>query len=82
MVNLAAGETGGERGVGPNAVGKGKKGDVVKVTVMLANMDKWAEMNKVYVGFFPKHFPARSAFGATGLSLGAWIEIECIAVLK
>ena len=44
---------------------------VVKVTVMLANMDEWAEMNKVYVGFFPGHFPARSAFGATGLALGA-----------
>jgi reactive intermediate/imine deaminase len=55
---------------------------VVKVTVMLANMDEWAEMNKVYAGFFPKHFPARSAFGATGLALGARVEIECIAVLK
>jgi 2-iminobutanoate/2-iminopropanoate deaminase len=55
---------------------------VIKVTVMLANMDEWAEMNKVYVGFFPKHFPARSAFGATGLALGARVEVECIAVLK
>ncbi len=55
---------------------------VVKVTVMLANMDEWAEMNKVYVNFFPKHFPARSAFGATGLALGARVEIDCIAMLK
>jgi reactive intermediate/imine deaminase len=54
---------------------------VVKATVMLADMAEWAEMNKVYVTYFEKHLPARSAFGATGLALGARLEIECIAVL-
>jgi 2-iminobutanoate/2-iminopropanoate deaminase len=54
---------------------------VVKATVMLADMAEWGEMNKVYVTFFDKHLPARSAFGATGLALGARVEIECIAVL-
>ena len=54
---------------------------VVKATVMLADMAEWAEMNKVYVTYFEKHLPARSAFGATGLALGARVEIECIAVL-
>lgn len=55
---------------------------VVKVTVMLADMKEWPEMNQVYVGYFPKHLPARSAFGATGLALGARVEIECIALVK
>lgn len=55
---------------------------VVKVTVMLANMNEWTAMNKVYVSFFPGHFPARSAFETTGLALGARVEIECIATLK
>jgi 2-iminobutanoate/2-iminopropanoate deaminase len=55
---------------------------VIKVTVMLADMSEWAEMNKVYVRYFLKHLPARSAFGASGLALGARVEIECIAVLK
>lgn len=55
---------------------------VVKVTVMLADMTEWAEMNKIYVTYFPKHLPARSAFGASGLAGGARVEIECIAVLK
>lgn len=55
---------------------------VVKVTVMLADMSEWPEMNKVYVSYFPKHLPARSAFGANGLALGARIEIECIAMLR
>jgi len=55
---------------------------VVKVTVMLADMSEWAEMNRVYVIYFPKHLPARSAFGTNGLALGARVEIECTAMLK
>jgi 2-iminobutanoate/2-iminopropanoate deaminase len=55
---------------------------VIKVTVMLADMTEWEAMNIVYVTYFPKHLPARSALGANGLALGARVEIECIAVLK
>lgn len=55
---------------------------VVKVTVMLADMNEWVEMNKVYVIYFSGHLPARSAFGTNGLALGARVEIECLAVLK
>jgi 2-iminobutanoate/2-iminopropanoate deaminase len=55
---------------------------VIKVTVMMADMSEWAEMNKVYATYFAKHLPARSAFGANGLAMGARVEIECIAVQK
>jgi 2-iminobutanoate/2-iminopropanoate deaminase len=55
---------------------------VIKATVMMADMSEWAEMNKVYVTYFDKHLPARSALGANGLAMGARVEIECIAVLK
>jgi 2-iminobutanoate/2-iminopropanoate deaminase len=55
--------------------------DVVRCTVMLADMSEWGAMNQVYTGFFPRQLPARSAFGATGLALGARVEIECVAVL-
>src|SRR5262245_22822318 len=55
---------------------------VIKVTVMLADMAEWAEMNKVYVTYFERHLPARSSFGTTGLALGARVEIECVAVLS
>ena len=55
---------------------------VIKATVMLADMSEWAEMNKVYITFFDKHLPARSALGANGLAMGARVEIECIAVLR
>ena len=54
---------------------------VVKCTVMLADIAEWPAMNQVYVTFFKTHLPARSAFGATGLALGARLELECMAVL-
>ncbi len=54
--------------------------DVVKCTVMLADIAEWAAFNAVYRTFFPPPYPARSAFGATGLALGARVEVECIAV--
>jgi reactive intermediate/imine deaminase len=53
--------------------------DLVKCTVMLADMTKWAEFNEVYRTFFTDHFPARSAFGAHGLALGAQVEVDCTA---
>ena len=54
--------------------------DVVKCTIMLADMSKWAEFNKVYVSYFaPDKLPARSALGCNGLALGARAEVECIA---
>jgi len=54
---------------------------VVKCTVMLADISEWETMSSVYVTFFPKHRPARSALGANGLALGARVEIECIATV-
>ena len=54
---------------------------VVKCLVMLADIGEWARMNTVYVTFFPVNRPARSAFGATGLALGARVEIECMATV-
>ena len=52
---------------------------VVKCTVMLADIREWADMNQVYVTFFPTHKPARSAFGTSGLALGGRVELECMA---
>jgi reactive intermediate/imine deaminase len=53
--------------------------DVLKCTVMLADMAEWPALNEVWRGFWQKPYPARSAFGATGLALGARVEIECLA---
>lgn len=53
--------------------------DVVKCTVMLADIAEWADFNEVYKEFFAPPYPARSAFATTGLALGARVELECIA---
>jgi len=53
---------------------------VVKCTVFLADMREWQDFNDIYVTYFRVRKPARSAMGATGLALGARVEIECIGV--
>jgi 2-iminobutanoate/2-iminopropanoate deaminase len=55
-------------------------GDVFKCTVMIADMKNWPAFNSIYVPYFPAgKLPARSAFGANGLALGAQLELECMA---
>jgi reactive intermediate/imine deaminase len=53
--------------------------DLVKCTVMLADIGEWAAFNEIYKTYFKDRFPARSALGANGLALGARVEVECIA---
>jgi len=54
--------------------------DVFHCTAFLADMKDWPAFNTVYVPYFPAgKMPARSAFGANGLALGALLEIECQA---
>lgn len=56
---------------------------IFKCTVMLADMSKWGGFNKVYLTYFDSgRLPARSAFGANGLALGAQVEVECMAYIK
>ena len=53
--------------------------DVVKTTVLLADMADFAAMNAVYAEFFPGNCPARAAFAVKELPKGALVEIEAIA---
>ena len=52
---------------------------VVKCTLFLADIADWPTFNGVYREFFPTILPARSALAASGLALGARVELECIA---
>jgi len=55
--------------------------NVVKCTIMLKDMSLWEKFNGIYLTFFDRNkLPARSAFGATSLALGADVEIEAWAV--
>lgn len=53
--------------------------NVVKTTVLLADMSLFGEMNEVYGETFGQPFPARSAFAVKALPMGALVEIEVIA---
>ena len=52
---------------------------LVQCTVALADMADWPAFNEVYRGYFKEHFPARMAYGANGLALGARVEVQCNA---
>jgi reactive intermediate/imine deaminase len=57
--------------------------DIIKCTVFLADIAQWPEFNEVYASYFVKgRYPARSALGASGLALGARVEVECIAATQ
>ncbi len=53
--------------------------DVVKTTVLLANIEDFAAMNAVYAEFFTDNKPARAAFAVRDIPKGALVEIEAIA---
>ena len=54
--------------------------DVVKTTVLLADIADFGPMNEVYAKFFTDACPARAAFAVKDLPKGAKVEIEAIAV--
>ena len=52
--------------------------NVVKTTVLLADMEYFAPMNEVYAEEFKAVFPARCAFAVKELQKKALVEIEVI----
>ena len=53
--------------------------DVVKTTVLLADIADFAAMNAVYAEFFSENKPARACFAVRDLPKAALVEIEAIA---
>ena len=53
--------------------------DIVKTTVLLANMADFAAMNAVYAEFFPDMKPARVCYQVAALPMGALVEIDAVA---
>ncbi len=53
--------------------------NIVKTTVLLADIADFGTMNEVYSTQFNGTFPARSAFAVKDLPKGALVEIEVIA---
>ncbi|WP_304708630.1 Rid family detoxifying hydrolase [uncultured Rikenella sp.] len=56
------------------------KNDVVKSTVLLADIADFATMNEAYAEFYTDKLPARVAYQVAALPMGALVEIETVAV--
>ena len=54
--------------------------NIVKLTVFLTDLSRFAELNEVFLEFFSENPPARSALEVSKLPLGVDVEIECIAI--
>jgi 2-iminobutanoate/2-iminopropanoate deaminase len=52
---------------------------VVRVLVMITDIEQWAGMNEIYRAYFPNDPPARSAIGVQ-LNNGMKVEMECTAL--
>ena len=55
---------------------------VVKTTVLLADIAEFGAMNEVYAEFFREPYPARAAFQVAAIPKGAKVEIEAVAVVE
>ncbi|XP_038601911.1 2-iminobutanoate/2-iminopropanoate deaminase isoform X1 [Tachyglossus aculeatus] len=57
-------------------------GDVVKTTVLLADINDFNAVNEIYKQYFKSNFPARAAYQVAALPKGGRVEIEAVAVTK
>lgn len=56
--------------------------DVVKTTVFITDMSKFALVNEIYAKYFTEKAPARSCVEVSKLPKGCLVEVEAIAVRK
>ncbi|OXB61426.1 hypothetical protein ASZ78_004458 [Callipepla squamata] len=54
--------------------------NVVKTTVLMADIKDFNDMNDIYKQYFSSNFTARAAFQVAALPKGARIEIEAVAI--
>ncbi|XP_032629433.1 2-iminobutanoate/2-iminopropanoate deaminase [Chelonoidis abingdonii] len=54
--------------------------NVVKTTVLMADMKDFSDINETYKQFFRSNFPARAAYQVVALPKDAQVEIEAVAI--
>jgi reactive intermediate/imine deaminase len=64
------------------AAAGGTLDDMVKVTLLLADMADFARVNDIMASFFTSPYPARATYQVAGLPRGARVEVEGVLVLK
>lgn len=55
---------------------------VVKTTVFINDMGKFADVNEVYASYFTGDFPARSCVEVSRLPKDVAVEIEAVAIVE
>jgi reactive intermediate/imine deaminase len=61
--------------------GGGELDDIVKVSVMLADLGDFAKVNEIMATYFRPPYPARATYQVAALPRGARVEVEGIAIL-
>ena len=61
------------------AAARTDRGNLLRCTVYLTDMTKFAEMNDAWMPFFRDRPPARATIGVQALARDAAVEIECVA---
>ena len=56
-------------------------GDIVKLTLFLTDLSRFASANAIMAELIPQPFPARSTIGVASLPKGAQFEVEAIIVI-
>jgi reactive intermediate/imine deaminase len=59
----------------------GSLAQIVKLTVYLTDLGRFAEVNEIMVEYFSEPYPARAAIGVAALPRQVEIEIDAIMVL-
>jgi 2-iminobutanoate/2-iminopropanoate deaminase len=55
--------------------------DAVRLTIFTTQLERFADINEAYAGFFPSDPPARAAVGVAALPKGAVVEIDAVVAL-
>lgn len=59
----------------------GTVNDFVKITVLLSDLEYFAQVNELMAKYFDAPYPARAAYAVKALPKGADIEIEAVMVV-
>lgn len=59
----------------------GSLDDMVKLTLLLADLGDFAKVNEIMTSYIKQPYPARATYEVAGLPRGARIEVEGILVL-
>ena len=59
----------------------GELDDIVKLTLLLADLGDFTKVNEIMAGYFKPPYPARATYQVAGLPRGARVEIEGVLVL-